>query len=159
MNRRNMLHSVVASIGLVSLQRSELNLARGTQCGDESGLTIRSFLFPTYPPLARQAGLQGRTSVILGVASDGHVASVSDFVGHKAFEEHLVDALKLWQFNPSLDARRLLKIEVQFSLKGERDQRCLNYRISGILPNQFTIEVNPFPDSYPASPSTVTATK
>ena len=76
------------------------------------------------------------------------MSAITDFNGHAVFESAVTDALKEWQFQ-SLDGQEgEIQVTFQFTFKGVRDERVLNYRVSGTLPSNFEIEVNPFPNTY-----------
>lgn len=109
---------------------------------------LRSFRMPFYPTVARELGLQGKTTAVLHIAPDGTVISVTDVISHPLFHTAVVDPLKEWRFEPSEVQERELKVEFTFALKGDRDEKCLNYRVSGTMPSHFEIETNPFPNVY-----------
>ena len=145
MNRRRLLAVLMASLSPSQWDKAESGRSMEHDAGNESCL-LRYFILPTYTPFARQAGIESRVSAQVHVGTDGKVISVGDYSGHEAFKETVSDALKQWQFSLSNDPQRRYRVEFRFSLKGTRDERCLDYKVSGTLPDRFEIEANPFPD-------------
>lgn len=107
---------------------------------------LRRFLMPSYPPLPRQAGSEGKVSVTIKISEQGTVESLKDFSGPKLFYDEVEKCLRTWQFAPPHAGPTELTIIFRFALRGVKDERCLHYQVSGELPTSFLIEVNPFPD-------------
>jgi TonB family protein len=56
---------------------------------------------PLYPPLARQASIQGRVEVLVQIGSDGKVISVKAKSGHPLLLQAALDNAKTWRFAPT----------------------------------------------------------
>jgi TonB family protein len=141
MMRRNVLKSMFFS-GTYLFERLLSSGASGAEASHEP--ILRRFLVPSYPPLLRQAGSEGKVSVTIGVGEQGTVESLKDFSGPKLFYDEVEKCLRTWRFEPSNTGPTELTIIFQFALRGARDERCLHYQVSGELPSSFLIEVNPF---------------
>lgn len=76
---------------------------------------------PVYPPLARQARIQG--TVIIGVVinQSGNIASVQLISGHAMLAPAAIEAVKQWKYQPCLvDGQAVeveTKIQVTFTLR------------------------------------------
>ena len=76
---------------------------------------------PVYPPLARQARIQG--TVIIGVVinQSGDIASVQLISGHAMLAPAAIEAVKQWKYQPCLvDGQAVeaeTKIQVTFTLR------------------------------------------
>ena len=148
MNRRTLFASVVSSLCVfrVSGFGSNQPLQQSEKEQKTRNYTLRKFTAPFYPLFARQAGIEGKTTAVVHIATDGSVTSVSEIDGHPVFAEVVSNALKEWQFDALSEQLGQIQITFQFRLRGVRDQRILNYKVSGALPTSFEVEVNPFPD-------------
>jgi TonB family protein len=147
MNRRRALATAVSSLCFFRIGASgtERAFEQGKYEGRTKGYTLRKFTAPFYSPMARQLSIEGRVTAEAHIAKDGTVSSVTNINGHPLFQTEVSNALKEWEFEIPGDDAGPLEITFQFVLKGERDQKILNYRVSGDLPTHFEIEVNPFP--------------
>lgn len=146
MNRRTVLATLIS---FPAFFRTSGSRARETEPHDQkkdnaSRYTVRKFTAPFYPVMARQTGIEGDLTALVQISRDGRVASVTDIKGHPLFGPPVSDALMEWQFDPLNGEEGQMEITFSFMLKGDSDQRVLNYTVSGILPNYIKIEVNPF---------------
>jgi TonB family protein len=57
---------------------------------------------PSYPPLAREAGIQGTVRVRAFIGKDGHVRSVQLVSGHPLLVPAAKEAVLQWQYMPTL---------------------------------------------------------
>ncbi|HEX8184889.1 MAG TPA: energy transducer TonB, partial [Blastocatellia bacterium] len=57
---------------------------------------------PEYPPLAKQARLQGSVSVEVMIGPDGRVESARAVSGHPMLAKAAVDSAAAWRFEPTL---------------------------------------------------------
>ena len=75
---------------------------------------------PEYPPLAKQARIQG--TVVLGVLidADGKVVDIRVMSGHPLLVQSATDAVKQWEYRPTLlngtPVEVVTTVEVNFSL-------------------------------------------
>ena len=148
MNRRTALSvfiSWLCSVPTLGGGSGEL----GSQAMEErtGGFVLRKFEAPFYSPMARQLGIEGRTTALAHISKDGKVTSVIHTDGHPLFQPEVSRALSEWQFEALGEVEGQVQITFRFILKGNRDQQILSYKVSGTLPSEFEIEVNPFPNN------------
>jgi protein TonB len=60
-----------------------------------------SFVQPTYPPLARQARIQGVVILDAVIAKDGSVDELKVISGHPLLTGAAIDAVKQWKYKPT----------------------------------------------------------
>jgi TonB family protein len=76
---------------------------------------------PTYPPVARQARIQGPVVLDVVIGTDGSVSSATVVSGHPLLVQSALDAVKQWKYEPYvLDGRAVevrTQITVQFALQ------------------------------------------
>lgn len=77
---------------------------------------------PVYPPLARQARLQGVVRLQAVIGPDGRVEQVEAVSGPPLLRQAAIDAVKQWVYQPSLlngrPVRVTTQIEINFTLGG-----------------------------------------
>jgi len=143
-NRRSVLAALVASLCFF---RANGQNSRQREDEPRQSYRLRKFIAPFYGSMARQVALEGKATLVAHIGKDGKVNAVSEVSRHPLFHEAVSDAVKEWQFDSLNDQPGQIEITFKFSLKGDRDWRVLNYKVSGTLPNYFEIEVNPVPDN------------
>jgi len=57
---------------------------------------------PVYPPLAKQARIQGSVSLQAVIGKDGHVQNLQVISGHPLLVQAALDAVKDWVYQPTL---------------------------------------------------------
>jgi protein TonB len=57
---------------------------------------------PVYPPLARQARIQGNVVLHAIISKDGHVEQLSVISGHPLLIQSALDAVRQWRYQPTL---------------------------------------------------------
>jgi protein TonB len=67
----------------------------------EAGAVI-SRVDPVYPPLARQARIQGNVVLHAIISKDGHVEQLSVISGHPLLIQSALDAIRQWRYRPYL---------------------------------------------------------
>src|SRR3954465_9875314 len=77
---------------------SVLLLAISAQCQNSSELYIASLQMPCYPPLARQANIEGTVKVKVEVGDDGVVTSTEGLTGHVLLLSSALANIKTWKF-------------------------------------------------------------
>lgn len=80
---------------------------------------ITSLQMPCYPPLARQAQLQGTVRVKLAVAGDGSVASAEALEGNPLLSKAAVASVRTWKFGTAEGQNPLATPIVVFDYKLE----------------------------------------
>jgi TonB family protein len=117
--------------------------------GENTQVIVKRFRIPGYPPLARQARVEGLVRAVVNIRGDGTVESVSNVAGPALLKDYVADALKQWTFQPQGRQPVSLPIEFRYVLRGPEDERNIIHEISGSLPNQVDIVTNPFPSTWP----------
>ena len=89
--------------------------------GVSSGLLIRR-VNPTYPPLARQARIQGTVILQAQISKDGSIENLQLVSGHPMLAPAAIEAVKQWKYKPYLLNGEPVEVEttvqVNFTLSG-----------------------------------------
>src|SRR5438067_796485 len=65
----------------------------------EHKISVQKFEAPKYPPIARQARIQGEVKLALEVAADGSVTDVKVLSGPPLLTQAAIDNARLWRFH------------------------------------------------------------
>ena len=57
---------------------------------------------PSYPPLARQARIQGTVIIEAVISRGGTIEELKVISGHPLLQQAAVDAVKQWRYKPTL---------------------------------------------------------
>jgi protein TonB len=89
--------------------------------GVSSGLLIRR-VNPTYPPLARQARIQGTVILQAQISKDGSIENLQLVSGHPMLAPAAIEAVKQWKYKPYLlNGEPVVvdtQVQVNFTLAG-----------------------------------------
>jgi periplasmic protein TonB len=89
--------------------------------GVQSGLLVRK-VNPTYPPLARQARIQGTVILQAEISKDGNITNLQLISGHPMLAPAAIEAVKQWKYRPYLLNGEPVEVEttiqVNFTLSG-----------------------------------------
>jgi periplasmic protein TonB len=89
--------------------------------GVSSGLLIRK-VSPNYPPLARQARIQGTVVLQAQISKDGSIINLNLISGHPMLAPAAIEAVKQWKYKPYLLNGEPVEVETQvqvnFTLAG-----------------------------------------
>ena len=89
--------------------------------GVSAGLLIRK-VQPNYPPLARQARIQGQVLLQAEISKDGSIQNLRLISGHPMLAPAAIEAVKQWKYKPYLLNGEPVEVETQvqvnFSLSG-----------------------------------------
>jgi TonB family protein len=76
---------------------------------------------PKYPPLAKQARVQGTVELSTSIGKDGRVTDVQVISGHPLLTPAAVEAVKEWEYKPTLlngePVEVLTQVDVNFTLR------------------------------------------
>jgi periplasmic protein TonB len=75
--------------------------ARIKQGGNVTAASIITQTRPVYPPLARQARIQGNVVLHAIIDKDGRVAQLEVVSGHPLLVQAALDAVKQWRYKPT----------------------------------------------------------
>jgi len=77
---------------------------------------------PTYPPLARQARIQGTVLLRIVISKSGDVTELSLISGHPLLAPAVIEAVREWKYRPCLRDGEAIEVEtvvlVKFALDG-----------------------------------------
>src|ERR1700689_2547347 len=89
--------------------------------GVTSGLKVRR-VNPVYPPLARQARIQGQVVLRAQIGKDGSIQNLQLVSGHPMLVQSALDAVKQWKYKPYLLNGEPVEVDtevlVNFTLSG-----------------------------------------
>ena len=89
--------------------------------GVQSGLLIRK-VNPAYPPLARQARIQGTVILQALISKDGNIENLQLISGHPMLAPSAIEAVTQWKYKPYLLNGEPVEVETQvqvnFTLAG-----------------------------------------
>ena len=89
--------------------------------GVSSGLLIRK-VQPNYPPLARQARIQGTVVLHAEISKDGTIQNLTLISGHPMLAPAAIEAVKQWRYKPYMLNGEPVAVETQvqvnFTLSG-----------------------------------------
>jgi periplasmic protein TonB len=89
--------------------------------GVQSGLLVRK-VQPNYPPLARQARIQGVVVLQAEISKDGSIQNLQLISGHPMLAPAAIEAVKQWKYKPYLLNGEPVEVETQvqvnFTLSG-----------------------------------------
>ena len=89
--------------------------------GVQSGLLVRR-VQPNYPPLARQARIQGVVMLQALISKDGNIENLQLLSGHPMLAPAAIEAVKQWKYKPYLLNGEPVEVETQvqvnFTLSG-----------------------------------------
>jgi len=88
--------------------------------GEVQGSKIVNKATPVYPPLAKQARVQGTVQLSVQIGPDGTVQDVQLLSGHPLLVQAAIDAVKQWVYQPTLlngnPVSVLTTVDVNFTL-------------------------------------------
>jgi periplasmic protein TonB len=89
--------------------------------GVSAGLLVRK-VSPNYPPLARQARIQGQVVLRAVISKDGSIENLTLVSGHPMLAPAAIDAVKQWKYKPYLlngePVEVDTEVQVNFTLAG-----------------------------------------
>jgi periplasmic protein TonB len=89
--------------------------------GVSSGLLVRK-VQPVYPPLARQARIQGTVLLRAQISKDGSIENLQLISGHPMLAPAAIEAVKQWKYRPYLLNGEPVEVDtevvVNFTLSG-----------------------------------------
>jgi len=83
--------------------------------GVSEGLLIHK-VQPSYPPLARQARIQGAVILQAIIAKDGTIQNLHAISGHPMLQPAAIDAVKQWRYKPYFLNGEPVEVETQITV-------------------------------------------
>ena len=99
------MHAVavlLVSVALTSLAASQIHPERVRVGQNVMSAQIVTKVAPVYPPLARQARIQGSVVLRVRVNKSGDVTDIQLFSGHPMLAPAAIEAVKQWKYKPYL---------------------------------------------------------
>jgi len=103
---------------------------------------VHRFVVPGYPPMARQARIEGDASALVHISGDGKVQGLSDLEG-SAFLRGTLDVLKEWEFILPEGKPTAIRVTFRFVLSGPEQKQRVVTDVRGTLPTLVEIVTNP----------------
>jgi TonB family protein len=100
--RRVALERASAEPNIVNMPPAEPGVKRITVGGNVQQANIVRKVEPEYPPLARQARIQGTVRFTAVLATDGSVKQLTLLSGHPLLVQAAKQAVEQWRFRPTL---------------------------------------------------------
>ena len=83
--------------------------------GVSQGLLIRK-IQPNYPPLARQARIQGSVLLQAQISKDGSIQNLRLISGHPMLAPAAIEAVKQWKYKPYMLNGEPVEVETQITV-------------------------------------------
>jgi protein TonB len=83
--------------------------------GVTQGLLIRK-IQPNYPPLARQARIQGSVLLQAEISKDGSIQNLRLISGHPMLAPSAIEAVKQWKYKPYILNGEPVEVETQITV-------------------------------------------
>jgi protein TonB len=83
--------------------------------GVTQGLLIRK-VAPSYPPLARQAHIQGSVLLQAVISKDGSIENLRVISGHPMLVPSAIDAVKQWKYKPYILNGEPVEVDTQVTV-------------------------------------------
>jgi protein TonB len=90
--------------------------SRIKQGGNVTAASIVTQTRPVYPPLARQARIQGNVLLHAIIDKDGRVAQLEVVSGHPLLVQAALDAVKQWRYKPTLLNGDPVEVDTQITV-------------------------------------------
>src|SRR5262252_3169613 len=115
------LGSIAAAGNVAALPKIATPQRVRVSSGVQSGLLVRK-VPPTYPPLARQARIQGTVVLQAQISKNGDIENLQLVSGHPMLAPAAIEAVKQWKYKPYLLNGEPVEVEttvqVNFTLAG-----------------------------------------
>jgi TonB family protein len=107
-----------AAPALIS-SRYDAGVSRVAHLLNAGAYAFSTFVNPKYPPLAKQARIQGKVDLHLTVnAVTGEVIDATAVSGHPLLKPSAIEAAKQWRFKPNSIGSETVSLTLDFA------QRC-----------------------------------
>lgn len=115
------LGSIASAGAITSMPKIATPQRVRVSSGVQSGLLVRK-VQPSYPPLARQARIQGSVILQAQISKNGDIENLQLVSGHPMLAPAAIEAVKQWKYKPYLLNGEPVEVEttvqVNFSLAG-----------------------------------------
>src|SRR5260221_94691 len=111
--KSRLVASVLLLFALTALAASQAVPQRVRMSQDVAQGLILKKVAPVYPPLARQARIQGTVVLRVIVSNAGDVENVQLVSGHPMLAPSAIEAVRQWTYKPYLLQNEPIEIETQ----------------------------------------------
>jgi periplasmic protein TonB len=115
------LGSIASAGAITNLPKIAAPTRVRVSSGVQSGLLVRK-VPPSYPPLARQARIQGTVILQAQISKNGDIENLQLISGHPMLAPAAIEAVKQWKYKPYLLNGEPVEVETQvqvnFTLAG-----------------------------------------
>ncbi len=115
------LGSIASAGAITNLPKIATPTRVRVSSGVQSGLLVRK-VPPAYPPLARQARIQGQVLLQAQISKNGDIENLQLISGHPMLAPAAIEAVKQWKYKPYLLNGEPVEVEttvqVNFTLAG-----------------------------------------
>src|ERR1700689_5068041 len=119
---RPLVASLLLSIALTSLAASQVGPPTVRVVDNVMSGRLMKRVPPVYPPLARQARIQGTVILKVQITKSGDVANIQLVSGHPMLAPAAIEAVKQWKYDPYVLNGESVEVEtdvaVNFTLAG-----------------------------------------
>jgi protein TonB len=70
--------------------------------GNVQAANLASKVSPVYPPLAREARIQGHVMLSVVIGRDGIIQDIKTTSGHPLLVQAAMEAVRQWQYKPTM---------------------------------------------------------
>lgn len=127
------IQSAVAEVGQVRLTLGDDMVLRATAApatirvgGNVAATKITKKVTPAYPPLAKQARIQGTVRFTVRIDRTGKVSDVQLEAGHPLLVTPALEAVKQWEYSPTLlngnPVEVVTQVDINFTLSDGQPQ-------------------------------------
>jgi len=160
--KRNLMASILVFCSLTLLASAQVSTPRvRTSESIMQGLTITKAA-PVYPPLARQAQVQGSVILKVQISKSGDVVNIQLVSGHPLLAPAAIDAVKQWKYKPYLLNGNPVEVETQVTLNFTLADKPAPASVAGDVPGPVppgeeggSALGNPVDQTHPAPPQRV----
>jgi TonB family protein len=92
------------------------NVRRIRVGGNVQAVNLVNKVTPAYPPLAKQARIQGTVSFAATIGTDGTIANLELLSGHPLLAAPATDAVRQWVYKPTLLNGQPVEVETQIDV-------------------------------------------
>ena len=113
------MHPVAVLLVLVavtSLAASQIRPGRVRVGQSVMSAQIATKVAPVYPPLARQAGIQGMVLLRVQINKSGDIENIQLVSGHPMLAPAAIEAVKQWKYKPYLLNGSPVEIQTQVTI-------------------------------------------
>jgi len=114
--KRHLIATLLLEIALISLAAAQVVPARVRVGQNVMAAQVDTKVAPAYPPLARQARIQGMVVLKVQISKTGDVENIQLFSGHPMLAPSAIEAVKQWKYKPYLLNGEPIEVETNVTV-------------------------------------------